>query len=169
MNYIVRALTVADESIVWTMLIHAAHETSLESVKNQPVLSRYAIDWGRAGDAGCGAFVGEKSIGAAWLRLWPNEDQGFGCIDPKIPELAIAVLPEYRGHGVGNALLLKILSTASALFSAVSLSVRADNPAIELYQRSGFIKVSGSEVVNRVGSISFNMLCEFKDRSLLSN
>jgi hypothetical protein len=32
MDYTARALTVADESIVQTMLIHAAHETSLESV-----------------------------------------------------------------------------------------------------------------------------------------
>ncbi len=52
MNYAMRALTITDESIVWTMLIHAAHETSLESVQNQPFLSRYATGWGRAGDVG---------------------------------------------------------------------------------------------------------------------
>jgi hypothetical protein len=45
-DYTVRSLTVADESIVWTMLIHAAYETSLEAVQNQLVLSRYAVDWG---------------------------------------------------------------------------------------------------------------------------
>jgi hypothetical protein len=48
-DYTVRSLTVADESIVWTMLIHAAYETSLEAVQNQLVLSRYAVDWGRSG------------------------------------------------------------------------------------------------------------------------
>ncbi len=163
MDYTVRTLTVADELIVWTMLMHAAHETSLESVQNQSLLSRYADGWGRAGDIGWGAFAGKVSIGAAWLRLWSGDHQGFGYIDPTIPELAIAVLPEYRGHGVGSALLVKILATAPSLFPAVSLSVRSDNPVLGLYQRLGFIKVTGSEVVNRVGNISFSMLCEFKN------
>jgi ribosomal protein S18 acetylase RimI-like enzyme len=163
MDYTVRTLTVADESIVWTMLMHAAHETSLESIQNQPVLSRYAVDWGRAGDVGLGAFVDERSIGATWLRLWTGDDQGFGYVDAKIPELAIAILPKYRGYGVGSALLLKVLETAQGLCSAVSLSVRSDNPVLRLYERSGFIKVPGSEVVNRLGDTSFNMVCDFNN------
>jgi hypothetical protein len=80
MNYSVRTLTVADESIVWEMLRYAAHEPSLESVRQQPYLARYALNWGRVGDLGYVAEQNTGSIGAAWLRLWLAEDRGFGYI-----------------------------------------------------------------------------------------
>ncbi|MBD2317494.1 hypothetical protein [Phormidium tenue] len=38
MDYRIRDLTVADEPILWTMLMYAAHEPSLESVQRQPIL-----------------------------------------------------------------------------------------------------------------------------------
>ena len=41
------------------------------------------------------------------------------------------------------------------------LHVRAKNPVINLYQCVGFVKVAGSEIVNRVGGISFNMVYKF--------
>ena len=53
MNYTVRALTVADEPIVWEMLRYASHESSVKSVRQQPALARYASGWGRIGDLGC--------------------------------------------------------------------------------------------------------------------
>jgi len=167
MNYQVRPLTVNDEHIVWQMLMYAAREPSIEVVQKQPLLSRYAIDWGRMGDMGSVALVRECSIGAAWLRLW-FEDKGFGYIDASIPELAMAVVPEYRGKGIGTKLLLQVLELANSVYPAVSLNVRANNPAINLYQRVGFTKVEGSEVVNRTGGISFNMICKFTQRSLSS-
>lgn len=72
------------------------------------------------------------------------------------------MLPEYRGNGVGRSLLEKVLRSAQGVFPAVCLSVRADNPVVSLYQRVGFIKVEGSQIVNRVGDISFNMVYKFK-------
>ena len=60
---------------------------------------------------------------------------------------------------------LQILEMAKPNFSAVSLSVRADNPVVRLYERSGFVKVVGSEVVNRIGGGSFTMVCKL-DKSL---
>ena len=142
------------------MLMYAAHEPSIEVVQKQPSLSRYAIDWGRMGDMGSVALNGKQPIGATWLRLW-LEDKGFGYIDGSIPELAVAVVPEYRGKGIGTKLLLQVLELAQSVYPAVSLNVRANNPAINLYQRVGFIKVEGSEVMNRTGGISFNMICKF--------
>jgi ribosomal protein S18 acetylase RimI-like enzyme len=69
-------------------------------------------------------------IGAAWLRLWLGEDKGFGYVKDEIPELAIAVLPDYRGQGMGARLLTQILGTAKINYPAVSLSVRANNPVV---------------------------------------
>jgi GNAT superfamily N-acetyltransferase len=81
--------------------------------------------------------------------------------DDVTPELAMAVLPDYRGQGVGTQLLNQILETARGLFPAVCLSVRAENPVANLYQRAGFTKVEGSDVVNRTGGISYTMVKKF--------
>ncbi|PZO37177.1 MAG: N-acetyltransferase [Pseudanabaena frigida] len=157
-SYQVRDLTAEDESIVWTMLMYAAHESSIEAVQKQPYLCRYAEDWGREGDMGSVAFADNKPIGAVWLRLWSGSDRGFGYIDASIPELAMAVLPEYRGKGVGSKLLKAILEKAQGLFPAICLNVREDNPVVRLYERIGFVRVEGSKIVNRVGGVSFNMM-----------
>jgi ribosomal protein S18 acetylase RimI-like enzyme len=164
MDYSIRALTLEDQTIVWEMLRYAAHESSLQSVQSQPLLARYAVDWGRPSDIGCVATLSPIAIGAAWLRLGSGEDQGFGYISDDIPELAIAVLPNYRGQGLGTQLLMQILEMAKPNFSAVSLSVRADNPVVRLYERSGFVKIAGSEVVNRTGRGSFTMVCKLDER-----
>jgi ribosomal protein S18 acetylase RimI-like enzyme len=162
MPYTLRALTPQDQPIVWTMLMYAAHESSLESVQTQPTLTRYALDWGRSGDLGVVAELAEQAIGAAWLRLW-SVDRGFGYIEDAIPELAMAVAPNYRGQGIGTQLLDQLLTSAQTFYPAVSLSVRASNPALSLYQRTEFLKVTGSEVVNRTGGVSFTMLYRFSE------
>lgn len=154
----IRRLTAMDESVLWVMLMHAAHEASLATVKSNPDLVRYVGGWGRTGDLG---FVVERdgfAVGAAWLRLWPEDSRGYGYVADEVPELAIAVIPDMRGQGVGTALLSQIVQAATPLFPAISLSIRADNPALRLYQRSGFVAVPGSEVINREGGRSFNML-----------
>ncbi len=161
MDYEIRTLTNEDDSVVWKMLMYASHESSLETVQKQPYLSRYAINLGRMGDMGFIASINEQSIGAAWLRLWSGDDRGFGYIDYSIPELAMAVIPEHRGQGIGTKLLMQVLESAQSAYPAVSLNVRANNPVVSLYQRAGFVKVEGSEVVNRTGGVSFNMVCRF--------
>jgi ribosomal protein S18 acetylase RimI-like enzyme len=162
MDFVMRSLMVEDESIVWEMLRYAAHESSIESVRQQPYLARYALNWGRMGDLGYVALIDTIPIGAALLRLWLGEDKGFGYVKDEIPELAIAVVPEYRGQGIGSRLLTQILGTAKMKYPAISLSVRANNPVVRLYERTGFMKIPGSEVVNRAGEVSFNMVYEFR-------
>jgi ribosomal protein S18 acetylase RimI-like enzyme len=162
MNFVIRPLIIEDESIVWEMLQYAAHESSIESVRQQPYLARYALNWGRMGDIGYVASTDTNPIGAAWLRLWLGKDKGFGYVKDEIPELAIAVSPDYRGQGIGTKLLMQILDTAKMKYPTVSLSVRANNPVVQLYERTGFMKIPGSEVVNRAGEVSFNMMCQFR-------
>jgi ribosomal protein S18 acetylase RimI-like enzyme len=161
MDFAYRPLTLEDELIVWEMSRYAAHESSVESIQQQPYLARYALGWGRVGDVGCVGFEDMTPIGAAWLRLWLGEDKGFGYVRDEIPELAIAVVPDFRGQGVGTKLLKQILDIAKMTYPAVSLSVRANNPVLRLYERTGFLKIPGSDVVNRLGEVSFNMICEF--------
>jgi ribosomal protein S18 acetylase RimI-like enzyme len=153
-----RRLTAADEPVVWHMLMHAAHEQTVEAVRRQPELARYAAGWGRRGDAGVVAMSQGQAAGAAWLRLWVGSDKGFGYFDDATPELAMAVLPAYRGHGVGTRLLAMVLDESAGEYPAISLNVRATNPAVRLYRRAGFAKVDGSEIINRTGGVSFTMI-----------
>jgi ribosomal protein S18 acetylase RimI-like enzyme len=159
-DYRVRAVTATDESILWTMLMYAAHESSVANVRSHPNLFRYVKDWGRAGDLGFMA-IDEKPLGAAWLRLFPSDDRGFSYLGEGIPELAIAVLPADRNRGIGTKLLMQIMAVAGEIFPAISLSVRSHSQAISLYERVGFVKVDDSEIVNRTGGGSFNMIYKY--------
>ena len=157
----IRSLRLKDTSVLWTMLMHAAHESDLVTVKATPDLARYVEGWERAGDLGVVAKQANKAVGAAWVRLWSEGNRGYGHVSDEVPELAIAVIPEVRGQGIGSALLENLLSMASAQFPAISLSIRADNPAQRLYERNGFLPVEGTEVTNRAGGVSFSMIYQF--------
>ena len=157
-----RPLNAFDQGLLWQFLIIAAHETELAAVRDYPKLARYAEGWGRHGDSGWLAQKDGAAVGVTWLRLWPGQDKGFGWVRDDVPELAIAVMKQYQGQGIGSALLKQILESARGVYPAVSLNVRRDNPAVRLYVRFGFTSVPGSERPNRSGGISFNMLCQLK-------
>lgn len=162
MNYEVRALTNQDEPLVWEMLMYAVQESSIQSVQAQDCLTRYAADWGKPGDMGFVASTEKQLMGAAWLRSVLNTEKRFGYGEDSIAELTIAVIPEYRGKGIGTALLMQVLKSAQIDYAAVSLNVRSNNLVVALYQRAGFVKVEGSEFMNRAGGTSFYMICRFQ-------
>ena len=111
-----------------------------------PDIACYVEDWGRYGDDGLLAVddATGADLGAAWLRLWPGMETGYGFVDRSTPELAIAVRPEHRGRGIGTCLLDALSDRASLRHRAVSLSVSVDNPAVALYQRHGFRAIAES-------------------------
>jgi ribosomal protein S18 acetylase RimI-like enzyme len=60
----------------------------------------------------------------------------------KIRIVDIALLPEWRGRGIGTYLLGKILAEGQRRRLPVSIHVEQTNPALSLYQRLGFQKIS---------------------------
>ncbi len=52
----------------------------------------------------------------------------------------IALLPEYRNHGLGSALIQDLLDEADRSHRPVQLHVEDFNPAMHLYLRLGFAK-----------------------------
>ena len=126
------------------MLHHAYYwkERAPEDAGPGPV-ALYVKAWGRPGDTAVIAIDGGFPAGAAWYRLFPRERPGYGFVDERTPELAIAVVPNARGKGVGSALLGALLDRARAEgYDAISLSVDRNNAgAIELYERHGFERV----------------------------
>ncbi len=99
----------------------------------------------RSGDLGFVAEVDGEPVGAAWLRRWSSDERGYGFVDEATPELSMALLPKYRGRGIGTALLRRLLQEAASAFEAVSLSVSASNAAFRLYERHGFVVVGEPE------------------------
>lgn len=106
------------------------------SVVDLPSLQIYIADFGtRLGDHCLVAEVNEKIVGAAWSRIMED----YGHVDKDTPSLAISLLPEYRGLGIGTKLLNSLLSLLHEKgFYQVSLSVQKKNPAFRLYKRAGF-------------------------------
>jgi ribosomal protein S18 acetylase RimI-like enzyme len=154
----------AHEDILWVMLYYAAHmekdgETSLYAAKGHPYLDRYVAGWGRPGDYGVIAWRDGQAVGAAWSRIFRDEERTIGYIDDATPEIAVAVLPHIIGQGIGTELMQAYLVGVRKQCSQVALNVRADNPAYRLYQRLGFQTIA--EVTNRVGTRSYNMLLVF--------
>jgi ribosomal protein S18 acetylase RimI-like enzyme len=106
-------------------------------------LSRYVEGWGRPGDSSLILIDDFHPVAAAWYRLFSAAEPGYGFVDASIPELTVAVVPSRRGRGFGNELLTALLSDARAAgFSAISLSVEPDNPALHLYEKHGFTRVA---------------------------
>jgi len=126
------------------MLHHAYYwkERAPEDAGPGPV-ALYVKAWGRPGDSAVIAIDGGFPAGAAWYRLFPRDRPGYGFVDERTPELAIAVVPNARGKGVGSALLGALLDRARVEgYGAISLSVDRNNAgAIELYERHGFERV----------------------------
>ena len=139
----IRRALAADELFLMEMLYQAIYRPPgsapvPRSLVINPVLSRYVLLWGRPGDLGFIAEVGSEPVGAAWLRLLPGENRGYGYVNARIPELSMALLPQYRGQGIGTRLLAHLLAEADRQYAAVSLSVSQGNRAIRLYERYGF-------------------------------
>jgi ribosomal protein S18 acetylase RimI-like enzyme len=164
MTHSFRRARVDDVDFLWEMLYHASYAADegvpdAGALPEHAVLARYVEGWGSPSDLGVVAVddgTGER-IGAAWLRLLRGDEQGFGYVDDDTPELAIAVVPAHRGRGVGQGLLAELLDAARGAFGTVSLSVRADNPARRLYERTGFRTVHDNDVGNEAGSASLTM------------
>jgi ribosomal protein S18 acetylase RimI-like enzyme len=137
-----RLLVPADQGLLWELLYHALYVPAgapppPRTILSHPDVARYAEGWGRPGDKG---FVAESPAGGVlaggvWLRLLSSDNRGYGWVDDTIPELSIAVLPAWRGRGLGTRLLAHLLSD---LDGPVSLSVSKGNPARRLYERCGF-------------------------------
>ena len=106
------------------------------SVVDLPELQVYVAGFGtQSGDYCLVAEVAGTVVGAAWSRIM----QDYGHIDDRTPSLAISLLPEYRGLGIGAQLLRSLLLLLQENgYLRLSLSVQKDNPALRLYERAGF-------------------------------
>ena len=141
MNTIIRKIRPEEHDLLREFLYQAIYlpegvEPPPRSVVDLPELQVYVTDFGtRPGDYCMAAEAEGKVIGAAWCRIMAD----YGHIDNDTPSLAISLLPEYRGLGIGTRLLNDLLLLLQEHgYLRASLSVQKGNPALRLYQRTGF-------------------------------
>ncbi len=75
-------------------------------------------------------FDGEPA-GRLYVARWEDE----------IRIMDIALLPEFRGRGIGEGLLRSLLHQGADAGKTVSIHVEQSNPAMSLYRRLGFVPV----------------------------
>jgi ribosomal protein S18 acetylase RimI-like enzyme len=140
-----RPIVPSDEPFLWEMLYLALYVPEGKppfprEILHEPDIACYVHDWGRPGDWGVLACDVDRPVGAIWLRLWLGDEKGYGYVSPTIPELSIALLPEYRNKGLGTRMIRTVISLAQEHYKGLSLSVVESSPARHLYERLGFRK-----------------------------
>ena len=142
-----RPASVEDFPFLATMLGEAAvwrpekPTPTADEVMANPRYAMYLTGWPSHGDFG---LVAEQDgpVGAAWYRTFTEANRGLGFVAEDVPELSIAVVASRRHEGIGRRLLVGLIDASLAQgYSAVSLSVREENPARLLYESVGFVLV----------------------------
>ncbi|BBY66736.1 GNAT family N-acetyltransferase [Mycolicibacterium helvum] len=80
---------------------------------------------------------GGVPVGAVWTyhSSPPLRSDAAGV---PLPELCIAVAPEWRGAGIGGLLLAALFADLARDFDTMCTNVHVRNPAKRLYERTGF-------------------------------
>ncbi len=123
---------------------------ALDIAMQHPEIARYHAGWGRRGDVAVEAILGGKFAGAAFARLFTDDDHGYGYLDGDTPELGLGVAKGHRGRGIGRRLMVELAAAARADGRRrLSLSVNNPNPARRLYELLGYtlIKDDGDSSV----------------------
>ena len=105
MAVVVRRGGAQDVRFLRDMLHHAYYWKERQPDEGPGPVQLYVKAWGRPGDTAVIALVDGFPVGAAWFRLFKAGSPGYGFVDEHTPELAIAVVPNARGKGVGSALI----------------------------------------------------------------
>jgi GNAT superfamily N-acetyltransferase len=152
-RWVVRRATAEDGPFLADMLVEAANwaadwkKKSRRRVLSAPATAHYVAAWPRDSDLGVIAEADGVPVGAAWIRFLPAAHPGYGFVAPDVPELTIGVAGNWRGRGVGRALLRALAGQArSAGIRQISLSVERKNFAQKLYLAEGYRVVDSSNV-----------------------
>lgn len=77
-----------------------------------------------------------KKKDAGRFYTWENENE--------IRLIDITLLPQFRGKGIGNYLLMELIKRSNKYQKKISLHVEAINPALQLYQHLGFVHIKNN-------------------------
>lgn len=148
MDYIIREMKKSEYPLLNDFLYEAifipqGQEAPPRSILNESELQVYIADFGtKKHDRALAAETGGKIIGAVWVRIMND----YGHIDDKTPSFAVSLYQEYRGLGIGTALINEMLRLLSKKgYKQASLAVQKANYAVKMYQKAGFKVIKETE------------------------
>lgn len=148
MEHIIRDMKEAEYPLLADFLYEAIFipegaEPPPRSIINAPELRVYIEDFGgQADDKALAAEVGNKVIGAVWVRVMND----YGHIDDETPSFAISLYKEYRGQGIGTEMMKRMLAVLKAHgYRQASLAVQKANYAVKMYRGVGFEIIGENE------------------------
>ncbi len=148
MEYKIRTISEGEEGLLKDFLYEAIFvppgtPPPPGSIIDQPELQVYVTGFGtKKDDIGFVAEIDDMPVGAVWVRIMND----YGHIDNDTPSFAISLYKDYRGFGIGTALMkemLRILKNRG--YKQASLAVQKANYAVRMYQKIGFEIVDENE------------------------
>ena len=91
-------------------------------------------------DLGLYALVDNEIAGAIWTRKFDNSDT---------PVLSVAILPKFKGKGIGAFMLNQFLQEAGALYSEIFIDISAKPKALKFYEKFGFQRTNDSFIMTK--------------------
>lgn len=146
-DYRIREIRKSEYSVLSDFLYEAVFipkgmDKPPRSIIEKPELQVYIADFGKADDWCLVAETRQKIVGAVWARIMND----YGHIDDKTPSLAISLYEEYRGLGIGTALMeAMLLLLKDKKYKQASLSVQKQNYAADMYRNTGFEVIDENE------------------------
>ncbi|MDE6132222.1 MAG: GNAT family N-acetyltransferase [Oscillospiraceae bacterium] len=148
MNYTIREIKSMEYPLLNDFLYEAIFipqgvDLPPKSIINNAELQVYVKDFGKKPDDRClVADVDGKIVGAVWVRIMED----YGHVDDETPSFAISLYKEYRGNGIGTALMVKMLELLrESGYKKASLAVQKENYAVKMYKKIGFEVVGENE------------------------
>ncbi len=133
---------ILDEFLYEAIFIPEGVEAPPKSIIKRPELQVYVSDFGQKDDCCLVAEADGKIIGAVWTRIMND----YGHIDDSIPSFAISLYKDFRGQGIGTALMKEMLTLLRKRgYKKASLSVQKANYAYTLYLKVGFTVLDENE------------------------
>jgi len=134
---------VLDDFLYEAIFIPEGVEPPTREIINVPELQVYVQDFGKQeGDICFVAEVEEKIVGAVWVRIMND----YGHIEDGVPSFAISLYKEYRGLGIGTAMMKQMLEELKLRgYQKTSLAVQKENYAVKMYKSIGFEIVDENE------------------------
>lgn len=148
MDYAIREMKkskfyLLNDFVYEAIFIPEGMEPPPKSIIDTPELQVYVENFGmRHQDHALVAEVDGKIIGAVWVRVMKD----CGHIDGETPSFTISLYQDYRGCGIGTAMMkamLDLLKQRGCL--RASLAVQKKNYAVKMYQTVGFQVVNENE------------------------
>ncbi|MCH5257242.1 MAG: GNAT family N-acetyltransferase [Lachnospiraceae bacterium] len=148
MNYTIREIKETEYPLLNDFLYEAIFipngmEAPPRSIINSPELQVYVSGFGtQKHDRALVAEVYGTVIGAVWVRIMDD----YGHVDDNTPSFAISLYKNYRGQGIGTAMMRKMLSILKDCgYKQASLAVQKANYAVKMYKKTGFEIVDENE------------------------